>query len=567
MIYLYQGARAVAELDFDLDAFKSGYKSLQEAFASKSITSEDWYDWHQTMYYASLLSLEDANKYTDFEQGLQKAREVRRSSQVPEQGRQALRFGVVQQLRMLALRGGTGEVRKKSIQWLEDLAKPEEWGGKPAVMEGLLDGLAAIAVQSQGTEQEQAQAALETLESLAKSPTVRRRDNWPSNWSNAQRKKDTQKAIQAWLGEDKEEKKTRKLAEKLSEIKSTPEVAPASGGLLSTINRLLREEMPVASQPPLAAQAARQELEKYYQHKDFAQVKSLFEEEKPKHVDSLECQLMLTEPVKKKADGEGQQSDVATHHERRERVKKPIALEDLFKKRKTKPDGPGQEIQKVLLVGEPGTGKTTLSRKIAYRWTQDKWGKELQAVYVLPVRALQASKYDNAHMRREETLATAIANNCFAVPPTKGKEYERLRDQISEELTQPTTLVVLDGLDEGAGASDALLKQAKAGRHKLLLLSRPYGIEQERTMVDIEIEHAGFNDGQMQDYVRDDLPELGEELLSFIKAYPAIGAIAHVPVNLQILCALWKDNGARVREEDQQWQSAWAVSYADRVYV
>ena len=86
--------------------------------------------------------------------------------------------------------------------------------------------------------------------------------------------------------------------------------------------------------------------------------------------------------------------------------------------------------------GSQGTGKTTLSRKIAYRWTQDKWGQELKAVYVLPVRALQESQYDNGHMRKEATLPTAIANNCFAIPPSEEDEYKRLRCQISKELKQ-----------------------------------------------------------------------------------------------------------------------------------
>jgi hypothetical protein len=310
MVYLYQGACAVAKLDFDLDAFKSGYKSLQEAFAGKSITAEDWYDWHQAMNQASLLSLEDASKYADFKQGLQKAREIRRSSQVPEQGRQALRFGVVQQLRMLALDSPTDTVREASTKQLSDLAQPAVWGGKPEVMEGMLDALAEIAVH--GKEAEQAQEALKSLESLAKSPEVHRN---LLDWSNTQRKKAAQEAIQAWLGEDKEEKKTRKLAEKLSEIKSTPEVAPTAGSLFCRIHSLLREEMPVASQAPADAQAARQKLRAYYQHLDFAQVQSLFEGEAPKHVDSLACELKLIEQVKKKADGEGPQPDLSTHHE------------------------------------------------------------------------------------------------------------------------------------------------------------------------------------------------------------------------------------------------------------
>ena len=114
------------------------------------------------------------------------------------------------------------------------------------------------------------------------------------------------------------------------------------------------------------------------------------------------------------------------------------------------------------MVGEAGTGKTMLSRKLAYSWAQGDWSKELKAVYVLPVRALQQSKYDNGHMRREETLPTAIANHCF---PRQNKEeaYAHLRDQISQELEQPMTLLVLDGLDERSGASEALLRQAKAG--------------------------------------------------------------------------------------------------------
>ncbi|MCG8341039.1 MAG: NACHT domain-containing protein, partial [Cytophagales bacterium] len=377
-IYLGQVARALAELNFNLDDFQKGFESLQEAFTRKGIEAEAWYDWHQAMNYASLLSLEDAGNYGVFEQGLNAIKGSKLSQKLTKEGRTALRFGIVQQLRLLALHGPTQQVRTKSIQWLEDLAQPEVWGGKPEVMEGLLDGLGEIAVQSQEEEKERAEG---TLDSLIKRPEVRHRDQ-PLHWRNVRREKTAREAVKQWL------RNCSTLEDKLKALPA-PAASPASGGLFSTINSALRAAAPVESSTPAAAQEVRQALKKYYQHSDFAQVRSLFEGEALKHVDSLQCQLMLIEQVKVKEDREGQQDHLSTHHERLEWIKNPIALEDLFKSRSTKPDEPEREIHKVLLVGEPGTGKTTLSRKLAYSWTQGKWGEAFEAVYVLPVRALQ----------------------------------------------------------------------------------------------------------------------------------------------------------------------------------
>jgi HEAT repeat protein len=282
-----------------------------------------------------------------------------------------------------------------------------------------------------------------------------------------------------------------------------------------------------------------QALKAYYEHEDFAQAPSLFTGigELPKHVDTLDYTLKLIERADAQEKRGDRKDDVATHHERNQWVKTPMALEDLFQRRSIKPGEAERDIQKVLVVGDAGMGKTTLSKKLAYRWSQGQWGQEFKAVYVLPVRNLQESKYDR------DTLPTAIVNLCFTLS-TEDTAYKAFRHQVSEELKLPTTLVVLDGLDERAGASEALLSQAKSGNHKLLMLSRSYGMEEERALADIEVEHAGLSDEQMWRYVSDNCAQ-GADLLSLIGKHPSISEIAHVPVNLQILCFLWRDQQAQ----------------------
>ena len=54
-----------------------------------------------------------------------------------------------------------------------------------------------------------------------------------------------------------------------------------------------------------------------------------------------------------------------------------------------------QDIDKVLVIGEAGAGKSTLVRKLAYIWAMVQGLQEVRLVFVLNVQDLQAQRYNN----------------------------------------------------------------------------------------------------------------------------------------------------------------------------
>ena len=147
----------------------------------------------------------------------------------------------------------------------------------------------------------------------------------------------------------------------------------------------------------------------------------------------------------------------------------------------------------MLLLGEAGAGKTTAMYKLAYDWAVGKWGQGVRYLYMIAVNRLQESRYlAPSASYIAETLGTAIALECFPGLRAESK-FRRVRWVIEQTLSDPSTLVILDGLDERSGCSRLILQEAMGGPHKLLLTSRPYGIQSERRDVDLVVDHKGLS--------------------------------------------------------------------------
>ena len=577
LFHFYKGVYTAAELKVHMKPLQEAYETLRSALQNARVYREAWYEWYEFLQASCKLALQDSGHYPAF---MTECQELVAEPLPSGSNGRALCYGFVLQLRQLALNAPTAAVRQDSIAQLEDLARREPWSSDRDLMWVILDSLASVHLQG-GSEAEQnkARAVLESLtagvstSSTGQSATLMNccvvlLPWWQKLVSYTKQSSldaiphsSLPDAIVQWLSGKSLVGKLISLQESLSTSASYSGIQSYS--LFEAVQQKLQEDIAKLPMAPMSAPEVRVLLQEYYQEQEhFFEVPSFFPEEPKTPMEEIQCHLMFLEQIKVKGNPqEGKANQIAASHERLQQVKTPIALEDLFKKRSIRPDESEKEIYKVLLVGEAGVGKTTLSRKLAHDWALGKWGEDFTMVYLIAIKNLQQGKYNGATPQTEPTLATTIVRECF---PAKcwgtHKAFERLRTQVIEELEKSTTLVILDGLDERAGASEKLLRQAQdqKARHKLLMLSRPYGIIAERQMVDIEIEHQGFDDAQMDAYVKNYFQQRGEpesistELLTFIKEHPTTVSIFHIPVSLEILCAFWRNAPKGVREVTRQ---------------
>ncbi|MEO1300887.1 MAG: NACHT domain-containing protein, partial [Bacteroidota bacterium] len=519
-----------------LDAFRECYGHFREATAGLG-KGGTFYDHHQALQLSGALTICTRDVatcreyYDNFKQHLIEAERFLQVKHLStKEDRTALRYLTVRQLTLIAVKSQDAAIRQESLAkltelgtaWIQHLDADRE----PVVYE-LLNGLALI----HSAHENQAYApSLDALKDLLGRLGTHNRQQHARSISNQ------------WLGSSSD--RSTGLTSKLASL-STKDRAPVPVGALFT---KVKDALLAGIPPILPMSRAQAMLRTYYQHPEFTKMVS-FLEETPMFVQDIECHLKLNEQIKVKEE-QRQQDQLATRQERLQWVKTAIALEDLFKPRSLKPDEPTQDIKKALLVGEAGTGKTSLTKKLAHDWAVGKWGQTFDAVYVLPVRNLRQDKYNGHSYLQHETLATAIANECFT-GMREERDFTRLRERIAASLKELATLLILDGLDEQLGTSAAILNEAKHGQHKLLLTSRPYGIEAERSLVDIEVDHMGLDTSQRDRFVQRTLDtaetNTAAKLLDFIQ-YHYLTEMSQVPVNLLILCSLWKAKGAELQK-------------------
>lgn len=335
-LLIYKGMRSIVDFDFDLDAFTRGFEQLSDAFSYLAAEAKPWTDWICALNRICLQSYQSQSARTTFWECYTSLKEKCFFIKVA-QDRKALRFGMIQQLLALALHGPNEETKQKSIEELIQLAElcktEKSWKQDPEIIEALLDALGMIFIH---TENPIVRVFLEILVSMEE--------------------KNVANIVNEWLSGLTFEEKLMALPKEDTENES--------GTLFRMIRKEIMVEMRDYALPEPQLHEMTQSLIQLYQKPQFTKMEALFQGEKPIHVSSMQSHLLVLEQAREDkkeeesfASPEIDEDQIAYHHETHELVKTPISPQELFKDRVIESDGPVVEINKVLITGDPGTGK------------------------------------------------------------------------------------------------------------------------------------------------------------------------------------------------------------------
>ncbi|CAF0815001.1 unnamed protein product [Adineta steineri] len=218
-------------------------------------------------------------------------------------------------------------------------------------------------------------------------------------------------------------------------------------------------------------------------------------------------------------------------------TKTRIDIKDIFKKCTDSTKG-------VLVLGRAGIGKTTFCRYVTYRWAKGEIWCQYKLVILIQLRLLKTNRYPPG---RTYSLIDLVQNQYF--PCNTLSEIDR--QYFTEQCDKGQVLWILDGYDEIVQNIPEHLKEVfdyirKTQYH--ILTSRPYAID---LSYDVKMEIIGFTDDDITQYVEqffdqitneiDDASFQAKKLLNFLKRNPRVWGIAHIPVNLELICSLWCD--------------------------
>ena len=197
-------------------------------------------------------------------------------------------------------------------------------------------------------------------------------------------------------------------------------------------------------------------------------------------------------------------------------------------------------MKKVLVLGRAGIGKSTFCRYVACRWAKGEIWQQYHMVALIPLRSLTAERYPPPSYDKTYSLVDLLQDEYFRYDVRSDED----RELFQEQCRDGRILWLLDGYDEFVQNIPAQLKDlfehlCETQHH--ILTSRPYTINLSYT---VQMEITGFTDDNIKQYVTNFFEHSSlqaQNVINFLKTNPNVWGVAHIPVNLELICTSWTD--------------------------
>ena len=190
---------------------------------------------------------------------------------------------------------------------------------------------------------------------------------------------------------------------------------------------------------------------------------------------------------------------------------------------------------KSLIYGTAGIGKTTLCKYISYMWAKGEIYQKFDYVIYIPLRQW---KHDG--------IKGAIKDYYFSL------DDENITFDLKDNNNK--ILFLFDGYDELKEEKKQDLKDEikKQELSHYIITSRPYGYEKnDFPEVKQHFETMGFTPDNVEKYIKNffENEKLEQSLKDFLDANINIKALSYIPLMLEMICIVWKQESNRIADD------------------
>ncbi|MBS0648003.1 MAG: NACHT domain-containing protein [Verrucomicrobia bacterium] len=296
--------------------------------------------------------------------------------------------------------------------------------------------------------------------------------------------------------------------------------------------------------PSLEAQLTHT-LKTYY--KTFDQISLISENDETLPIQNYAPLLMIGESERKKkcqSLDQPKSEDGHLPYEAQFKSKEPIKLDLLFEYTSLKDSSE----KRALILGAAGVGKSTLCQYIAYRWSTEQFWPQYQALFWIKLRYLTENFYPkNKTYTAYDLLVGQLLQDGKSLLT---EDYQSL---LQDKQFRDKVLLILDGDDElpseierGEGHLSSAFENLKKLFPHVLITSRPQTVSFGDKPAKATLELIGFDQESIDKYIADFFADpkfaiAKKNLRSYFDRVPLLNSLAHIPMNLAILCRLFRE--------------------------